>query len=316
MKYILCVLYGIVWAAFAAVAETRQVEVETQAAGELAGRLGEELLTVGELTVRGPVDAADFQAMWQMTSSGSLEHLNLSGADVDGKIIPAYAFYNGGFPEGGTLQAGYAKLKSVILPDDIVEIGEAAFRMVVNLGSVNIPKSVRSIGERAFSECFSLCPETLMLPEGLVSIGQNCFAECVKLSRVEFPAGLETIGRGAFSHSGIEAAELPDGLRSLSREAFAQCNRLTNVSLPRSGMTFIGAGAFSEAMCLEKLDIPDGITTLQAEVVNECLSLRELNIPSSVTEIGDRTLILNCHAAIGHRRRPLSKNVPTLLLRN
>lgn len=289
MRYILIHLFALC-ATLCCSAAGRSVGVETQTAGELAGRLGEELLTVEELTVRGPVNAADFQTMWQMTSNGSLENLNLSGADVEGKIIPAYAFYNGGFPEGGTLQAGYAKLKSVILPDDIVEIGKAAFRMAVNLGSVNIPKSVRSIGDWAFSECFSLCPETLILPEGLVSIGQNCFAECVKLSRVEFPAGLETIGRGAFRHSGIEAAELPDGLSSLESEAFAQCNRLTKVSLPRSGMTFIGAGAFSEAMCLEKLDIPDGITTLQAEVVNECMSLRELNIPSSVTEIGDRAL--------------------------
>lgn len=289
MRYLLIHLFALC-ATLCCSAAGQSVVVETQAGGELAGRLGDDLLTVEELTVRGPVNAADFHTMWQMTSNGSLENLNLSGADVEGKIIPAYAFYNGGFREGGTLQAGYAKLKSVILPDDIVEIGEAAFRLAVNLGSVNIPKSVRSIGARAFSECFSLCPETLILPEGLVSIGQSCFAECVKLSRVEFPAGLETIGSRAFRHSGIEEAELPDGLRNLASEAFAQCNRLTKVSLPRSGMTFIGSGAFSEAMCLEKLDIPDGITTLQAEVVNECLSLRELDIPSAVTEIGDRAL--------------------------
>ena len=51
---------------------------------------------------------------------------------------------------------GDAKLKTIEIPNGVVEIGEEAFENCASLQSVNIPSSVISIGKSAFSFCSSL----------------------------------------------------------------------------------------------------------------------------------------------------------------
>lgn len=178
MKYILCVLYGIVWAAFAAVAETRQVEVETQAAGELAARLGEELLTVEELTVRGPVNAADFQTMKRISISGRLGALNLAEARVEGKKIPDYAFAVDNEP---SIRCPVL-LRRVTLPNDVEELGANAFYGASLLEEVILPKSLKRIGNSAFKNCSNLTLSADGIPGGVTEIGDSAFFQCGRLN--------------------------------------------------------------------------------------------------------------------------------------
>lgn len=66
-----------------------------------------------------------------------------------------------------------------------------AFMYHHRLQSVTFPTTLRSIGDRAFSECESLT--TAELPEGLVSIGTEAFYHS-SLSHVRIPATLKQLG--------------------------------------------------------------------------------------------------------------------------
>ena len=65
-----------------------------------------------------------------------------------------------------------------------------------SLTSINIPKSVASIGEYAFSGCSSLT--SVVLAEGLRSIGKGAFMGCKNLTTVTIPNSVTEIGDDAF----------------------------------------------------------------------------------------------------------------------
>ena len=105
----------------------------------------------------------------------------------------------------------------VVIPDDVVEIGEKAFQGK-GIESITVPGTVKEIGPEAFEYCRLL--------------------KDVKLSE-----GLETIGENSFVASGIEKIILPESVKVIGRNAFDDCDELTEVVLPE-GDVEIGEGAF------------------------------------------------------------------------
>lgn len=112
-------------------------------------------------------------------------------------------------------------LKGVVIPEDVVSIGNNAFKDCKNLGSVtfkgapstitvgdmafqnctslgaiNLP-AAKSIGRLAFDNCTSL--EKLSLEFGTEQIGDYCFRGCTGLKSIEIPGTVTVIGKGAFS---------------------------------------------------------------------------------------------------------------------
>lgn len=57
-----------------------------------------------------------------------------------------------------------------------------SFSKCSRLNKINIPPTVKTIGEGAFWQCKSLKKKTL--PKNLKSIGFSAFADCKKLSKV------------------------------------------------------------------------------------------------------------------------------------
>lgn len=72
------------------------------------------------------------------------------------KIIGGSAF--GGYSYG---QESNKYIKSIILPDSLVEIEESAFSVCTSLTSITIPKNVTSVGGFAFRNCSSLTSITI-----------------------------------------------------------------------------------------------------------------------------------------------------------
>ena len=91
------------------------------------------------------------------------------------------------FPNGKT---------SVVLPDTVKSIDEAAFQYCRNLESAIIPGSVKSIGKEAFCQCSKL--KTVTIRNGVKSIGKSAFESCEKLESVSIPNSVESIGDNAF----------------------------------------------------------------------------------------------------------------------
>ena len=64
------------------------------------------------------------------------------------------------------------------------------------LVSVEMPSTLKTIGNNAFTACNSI--KEIVLPEGVVSIGDLAFASCSKLERVVIPSSVSNIGSDIF----------------------------------------------------------------------------------------------------------------------
>ena len=79
----------------------------------------------------------------------------------------------------------------------LTEIHDHAFQGCFALTTVNLPKSLQSIGKYAFERNIALVE--LTMEEGITSIGISAFAGCKALQKVTIPASVQTIGDLAFS---------------------------------------------------------------------------------------------------------------------
>lgn len=101
----------------------------------------------------------------------------------------------------GTVEHYYGSERDIILPSDIDEIGDEAFRFT-SIRSIVIPEGVTRIGRDAFYCCTEL--KYVSLPASLSSIGESAFYGCSNLKKLELPKSVETIGDHAFAKSGVQ----------------------------------------------------------------------------------------------------------------
>ena len=127
--------------------------------------------------------------------------------------------------------AGNESIKEVVLPPTLLYLG--AYSLECNmLQSIDVPSSVRYIGEGAFYSCKIL--QRCVIPHGVQKILSKTFAQCYSLSAVYLPATLTGIASEAFAESGLRYISIPEGVQYIESRAFAECESLFSVSLPRS----------------------------------------------------------------------------------
>ena len=73
-------------------------------------------------------------------------------------------------------------VKSVVIPENVTEIGFSAFRGCSSLSSVVIPSSVKKIGTWAFDGCTSL--SSVSIPSSVAEIGGRAFENCKSIAKV------------------------------------------------------------------------------------------------------------------------------------
>ncbi len=130
---------------------------------------------VATVTVTGNLNPIDFLALKEAVSSTSANiSLDLSGATIEGNVIPYEAFSN------------CYRLVTVVLPNGITKIGAHAF-CYTNLTSVVIPDSVTSFGG-AFNNIDTLTTATI--GSGVTSLADGddygCFESCYALTNVTY----------------------------------------------------------------------------------------------------------------------------------
>ncbi len=150
------------------------------------------------------------------------------------------------------------KLKHIIIPNNIVTVGDAAYYVANNSSEVeeiSIGNGVKTVGNAAFaatgrshledvrfaagisdvkilSNVFGGCTgiKHMTLPEGIVSIGEKCFYQLVSLESVHFPTTLEYIGRSCFAETGLTLLTIPSSVKIIDYNAFDLC-RITDIYL-------------------------------------------------------------------------------------
>ena len=261
-------------------------DVTTNHVGELASLLGEDTNGIDSLVVRGPINSDDFYTMWQASFLGNLSVINLEYANVENGIVPKNAFWHQSEqlePDGQYIDC--IRLRRIIFPEGVVEIGNGAFSYCIYLEEINIPSTLRRLNKYSFSECIRLKTDPLVFPEGMEEIADLAFLNCRSLTgEVVLPSTMKTIGNGSFFSCKITKVNLPEGLREIGDAAFYAC-RLKEIHIPNSCLDLTGSSHVQLNLGLEKIHLPEGITIIPSWFACYCTDLKEVNIPSTVKVI-------------------------------
>lgn len=130
----------------------------------------------------------------------------------------------------------FSKISRITIDAAINEIPADAFIYNINLTDAVLPKSVTSIGERAFSGCSSLelvpgltNDQKDLLPN-VDKIGNSAFSGCAKLPKLRLLTETE-IGEWAFSGcKGVKDIILGPNVKTIGANAFKECNSLESLT--------------------------------------------------------------------------------------
>ena len=129
--------------------------------------------------------------------------------------------------ENGILTGFFTDEETIILPEDIEEVGEGVFAENETLKKVIVPAGVLRIGKGAFSECREL--EEIEIADGLEEIGESAFEDCENLRLVALPKSVSKIGKSAFSGcSKLQTITIPSNVSEIGEMAFSGCSELAN----------------------------------------------------------------------------------------
>lgn len=189
--------------------------------------------------------------------------------------------------------ASCAKLRTVELGTKLTALEDGVFSRDKALTYIDLPSSLRSMGEYMFDGCAALeeveCNhlqldeippftfrdcinlKSVSWPEGVKSIGAYAFANC-DLGRLHFPSTLSTIEEYAFSNcDGIERIYLTGDSLEIKDGAFSYCSMLDSVQF--AGVKRIGAYAFSQCNVMRQVTFYPGLEDIATFAFSGCSSL-------------------------------------------
>ena len=136
--------------------------------------------------------------------------------------LPVKAIADNAFADNTTIT-------TVLIPDSVNSIGEAAFLRCHDLANVSIGKGVLTIGENAFYACFSLT--SITIPDRVTTIGFCSFASCEKLTNIIIGNAVSFIDRYAFSNcTTLSNIILPNNVTYIGDNLFYGCSNLTSIT--------------------------------------------------------------------------------------
>ena len=157
-----------------------------------------------------------------------------------------------------------ASIVSIVVGDDVTNIGNYAFENLGNLTTATLGSSVTTIGESAFYSCSSLIS-------------------------INIPDNAKTIERGAFyGCRSLESIAIPDSVTTIGGSTFYGCTSLTSVNIP-NGVTRIGWGMFYGCSGLTNIAIPKNVEYIENDAFSYCSNLSEINFECSVPVIWDES---------------------------
>lgn len=161
------------------------------------------------------------------------------------KKIENNAFYNSG-------------IKSINLPSSVKYIGESAFAATKNLKSIVIPENVKEIERETFEKSGI---ESIKFDGNITTIKEYAFNRS-KIKSIDIVDSVTNVGERAFADcKKLTSVKIGNGLTTIKKETFDGCKKLSNISFG-SKLNFIGESAFNNCKSLEKIDFPMSLDTI------------------------------------------------------
>lgn len=259
-----------------------------------------------ELTVTGPIDAADL--FFIASCMPSLQKLDLTNATIEayegdaicgaanhrkgaipGGVFAGSKIHDVAFPANGTVEINdlafaSSQIETLTLATNVATVGMGAFCACPRLTKVEIIGNC-SLGSHVFSDCTSLTEARLV---GLDSIAASTFAGCTSLRNIHDCNRLKTIGRRAFAGcTALESFDFSTGIQAIGDEAFTMSG-LTDIDLSScNGLGRIGDWAFAGCDALTDAKLPRSLPDIGRGLFFDCKSLTSLTLPSESGTIGD-----------------------------
>ena len=236
----------------------------------------------GNLVIPNSVKRMNIDTSPDNTVHGAFE--NCTG--FDGRLVLSNSLEIIGDAQGGGCFSGcYNLIGELELPDSIKYIGESAFSGCSGFtGVLAIPESVTNIGNSAFDSCLGI--ENVIFPNAPFQMGDQLFAACTSLTEIRFPEGWSSTGAYTFTNcTGIESVVLPESMAEIERGAFSLCHNLKSINFP-DGLRMIGNNAFGYCSSLMNILLPESLEVVSMSAFSHCNSLSgRIVIPDKVVEL-------------------------------
>ena len=267
-----------------------EIHVETK--GELENELADyDYANIESLKITGVLNDVDFLFIYRMMPN--LKNLDI--AEVNITALPTQAFYNSKNVEHlilpntlitiGEEMFYQSDLRSVVIPTNVTTVGYSAFKRCSSLTTVTFEKEsqLKTIGGDyyygAFSDCTALT--SIEIPASVETIGNTAFSDCSSLATVTFEKGsrLKTIGNNAYYRcTSLTSIEIPASVETIEKKAFMHCSSLATVTFEKGSQlkTIAGDsydGAFSDCTALTSIEIPASVETIEATAFSDCSKL-------------------------------------------
>ena len=177
---------------------------------------------------------------------------------------------------------------SLTIGSNVRAIPDYAFCSLKSIASLNLPNSVKYIGNSAFSGCSGITG-MLILPDSVMYIGNSAFSGCSGITAtLTIPNSVTYIGGSAFNYCSISSLAFNADSCSSGYSPFRLCNNLESLTIGNT-VRNIPYAVFEECDNVTgELLIPNSVMRIEERAFQSCTGFTgNLTLPSSLSYIGD-----------------------------